>query len=796
VTSASVQWLLLESRDALRRLRRAPAFVLALGLSYGVGVWTALTAAALAGHYGLRSPAGVGEPSSLRRVLVGRSSGVAPYALAPVVSHPELEQLRTFHDVVQIEGYSPDFAMVGSGKARRRTSIALTTTGFLRLLRVKLQAGRFPDADDEQTGGPSVALISDRVWQRNFARSRSAVDSVISINGQAVRVIGILSSHFVGLDRTITDVWLPIRSAPIQTGHRRTSATSYYLSVVARVPRAEQAPSIERMLLTALAERSESGERVTGVRLERIAADRIGREAASGRSAFFALFFACSVLLLSLANCILLVLARLQHRLQELCTRAAVGARIEALLLNVGLEIGIIMVAFTGLALIAVAPSKHLWPLGAPGDSPTLVDGTLLWIAVFLMVSVFLLVFGCSTVGLVARLRRPLLTTHSPLSGVGIRQLLIGGYVALVCALTIACLPVARAYLALRSVQPGFNPSNAVVTTVASAQPADNGDWMLKLRTVLNRLQALPFTSVVAASSGLPYRTSTTRPIGRSSGNQGIALSHVYYVLGDFLGALGVPVELGHARRLAEAPSGDFVVINRALAQKWWSGSPIGRCVFANGDRCNIIVAVAANADAIGFGETPRPTVYAPITWLPSAETIHFVLRTKARPTMEEMRLVDWTVGELFPSATTHTELLSDIAREQTAPFRLVARLAMLLLSIAALLGLSGLRASVRYSVQRRSHQFGVQAALGASPATLMRSALSDLVLPSLAGAVAGAWLGVSAAKLLSAVMPGFQGSLLMQLSLGALAPSVLLALSVSPAWRMSRQQPRALLTG
>ena len=67
-----------------------------------------------------------------------------------------------------------------------------------------------------------------------------------------------------------------------------------------------------------------------------------------------------------------------------------------------------------------------------------------------------------------------------------------------------------------------------------------------------------------------------------------------------------------------------------------------------------------------------------------------------------------------------------------------------------------GLYAVVAYFVQRRSREFGIRLALGASPASLRRDVLRSGALLALAGAAAGSAVSFSGARVLWAMIPGF----------------------------------------
>src|SRR6185295_6151246 len=60
-------------------------------------------------------------------------------------------------------------------------------------------------------GAAPVAIISHRLWTRDFSGAPDVVGRTLTVNGHAFTVIGVTARAFHGASRTeATDVWVPL----------------------------------------------------------------------------------------------------------------------------------------------------------------------------------------------------------------------------------------------------------------------------------------------------------------------------------------------------------------------------------------------------------------------------------------------------------------------------------------------------------------------------------------------------------------------------------------------------------
>lgn len=108
---------------------------------------------------------------------------------------------------VYINGSTVNLTIDG---APQRQTGAYVTHDFFRTLGVQPALGRDFTAEDNQPGAPKVALISQQIWQRDFGGSRDVLNKSVRINGKAATIIGVMPA---GFNFPVNEhVWIPLFS--------------------------------------------------------------------------------------------------------------------------------------------------------------------------------------------------------------------------------------------------------------------------------------------------------------------------------------------------------------------------------------------------------------------------------------------------------------------------------------------------------------------------------------------------------------------------------------------------------
>ena len=81
---------------------------------------------------------------------------------------------------------------------------------YFDLLGVHLAAGRGFQPGDERVTAPPTAVISSRMWQRDFGRDPNVIGRTLQIRGRAYAIVGVAPATFGGLAPGMSaELWLP-----------------------------------------------------------------------------------------------------------------------------------------------------------------------------------------------------------------------------------------------------------------------------------------------------------------------------------------------------------------------------------------------------------------------------------------------------------------------------------------------------------------------------------------------------------------------------------------------------------
>ncbi|MEM7351967.1 MAG: ABC transporter permease, partial [Acidobacteriota bacterium] len=467
--------LMLDLRSSLRGLRRrrgsTVAIIITLGLGIGAvsAIWSVVQAVLIAP---------LPYPQADRLTFVWSDLTEANYQRAPL-SGPELDDLRrhsrAHDDFAAIWASSGTVIVDGRPDPLR---IGMVTANFLGLLGVEPALGRWLAASDEGEGVPPRIVISGSLWQRRFGGDERLLGQALRIDGGwgvpggLYTVVGVMPPGFEmwlpgdsSIPRTV-DVWLPFQH-DLPSSRRG----SYYLRTVGRLADGATLEQAREELETL-------GREIESTHVEYAASGRafypeslkgdLNREV---RPALLALLGGTLfVLLIACTNVAHLLLARAAERRREISLRAALGAGrrriarqlvIESLLLAMtGAALGIALAHFALDALAAIRPA------GLPRFDAVGID-------LRVMGFVSTLAIGCGlTFGMVPvaeSLRFDVARSLRSVNSGGDRRrqrthgLLVASEMALAIVLLTGAGLLARTYVELQRVDPGFD-SESVLT--------------------------------------------------------------------------------------------------------------------------------------------------------------------------------------------------------------------------------------------------------------------------------------------------------------------------------------------
>ena len=769
VSTRLEQWLQ-DLRFGCRILTRSPGVSLTSTLLIALVIGGNTTVFSIAHGVLARPSPGVHAPRLATVSWVAENGDIQTHADYPVYSH-FIEHSSAFQPIAAFE-FARLTMTLDSGSYAARAGIV--SPNYFDTLGVRLVKGR-SFLPEEAKPGPArlVVVIAHHIWQNHFGGVDDIVGRPLTVNGQSATIVGVAAPNFRGaIFIELADLWIPL------TGEIRDDLQVNRGVAVAMIGQRKDGVSLSEAqaqlatLWTQLQQARPELKQRYKVRLVPYSATAGGNSIVATRgNRMLAVFSVVTALTLVIvcANVTNLLIARAMVRQREMAVRQSLGAsrgRIVRSLLAEGLVLSV--VAWIAACVFAWWVSKAVVPFLVPETGVVPPDLTPDWTVVAYALGLALLCTLAVTAGPALRIRHQQLLPFLKVGEQGVvqgRSRLTHGLVVLQLAFSVLLLTsagLARRSLSLQdSLDVGFDTRNVLLATVNTAAGATTPETNRRLLEGLqDQLARLPGVEQVSYRSGRRLASGSGFPVRREHSDESV-LAVDNTVAPGYFATFGVPFVAGRDFARAGRSSSRSAIVTRQLADTLWPhASAIGKILLTGpADRLAgaEIIGVVENAYFSGRAtEGPPRYVFFSSADRPSApgETTFYIrhhagLEGIGPAVARALREADGRIP-IASLRSLETEIASEVA-----PFWILTTLLTLFAAGSLIIAAIGQYAVVAFDGRRRTREFGLRIALGASANQLVTSVMAESFRLTAIGIVAGFALSVAAGTVLARVLFG-----------------------------------------
>ncbi|MEN3368374.1 MAG: hypothetical protein V7609_517 [Verrucomicrobiota bacterium] len=657
-----------------------------------------------------------------------------------------------------------------AGEPARSFPAAQISANFLTVLGLQPMLGRnFTEAEDKP-GAPHVAIVAYDFWQQQLGGRNDVLGQQINIEDASYTIVGVMPKTFRHPYRA--QVWLPIALSFAPTTQR-----NHYMYGVARLRPGitlEQADAAGRRMCAAI---NQAAPDPTNARRAYMIPLRDSFVSELRPKLLLIAGAALCALLVAAANFAGLMLARVVERDGEMAVRAALGATrgrlireglVQALVLAAaGTVLGLLVAGWLTPVLVALSPE------GADTTGSAIREfdhGVRLDWPVFVFAAGAMLFIGI-VFGLLPAWRASRTNLRGAFASVGRgstldrgTRRLLGGLIvveiAFAAVLLMGSLTLTQYFRQVVNEPWGFATEQRLIfNTIFSDRLFSTPDARLRAidRTVAE-LRTLPGVRSAAVTTPLPMEAArnllSVVPEGSHPPEpRGIFLAYMRGIQPGYFATLGQRLLRG--RDLLETDNGEappVCIVNESFARRFWPGEdPIGKRIKhgrIEGPRpWYTVVGITSDTKTIA---DPRDgevvgSVYLPLPRMiaTGVDYMTFVVETAGEPTS-----LSPAVRSALARVDSRLAAYDIISLENAADDTWVSeRFLFVLVSLFGILGLVlasiGVYGLLALQVTRRTREFGIRVALGATASALIRLVATQgarlLAAGFLTGAIA-AW--------------------------------------------------------
>ncbi len=746
---------LADVRTALRTLKRSPLVSIAAVLTLALGIGPTVAMVTLA-YAALVQP--LPYPESDRLVMVAMED-LASGELAPTPAGPVADgvaAMASFDRVVRLSVASG--LMVGGSEPAVVFGSAVESP-FFDLFGVPVARGRWPER-------PGEAVIATRLWQQRFGGRDDVVGQSLKYRDQTVTVVGVVGARYDFPYRNqiwfVPTVWpgaveepyldLALRLAP---GVAIDAARTELSTVAARLERDQ--PALlrgQRLFLQS------SHEAETGYLRQPLLTLLAG---------------AALIVLVACANVANLLLASGTGRLREMALRRAIGASPWRLARTVLVESSLLAALGVGLGVLLAVWAVPLVLALAPGVITRQTAFTMSWpvlASAGLLGALVTIGFGLAPALRLARVPAVDALNQSQPTMAGSHSRMMAGLVGVQAAVGVVL--VVGTALLTSSLSRTMDAVTAMPADRLAAVRIDISQTAASAPRLLEAITAFVEESggTVVASSGLLMQPAPVVPVMLPGGAGAVPIP-MRAVTPGYFAAIGQGVVSGRdASPRDRAGQPPVAIVSQTLARRLATAGrdPLGATLRVGAGEAAREVTVVGVAGDVRASLTSRPVaeIYLPMRQAPEAADYWlsvFAPAAGATQVAASVRRVVRAIDVETPvgEPTGLDQLFRERAMLPRFRTALMSSFGVLALALAA----AGVFAMTLHVVARRTREFAVRIAVGASARDLVRAVVPVVAVPVALGIA----VGLAAATQLAPLLRG-----MIFYDVSATAPSVYVA--------------------